>query len=133
MNRQNVSSGGKWEATVGYSRAVRVGNLVFVAGTTAANPDGVTSGDAYAQTRRIFEIIRDALERSGASLEDVVRTRMFVKNIADADEIGRAHGEIFGRIRPVATMVEVSRFVAPDMLVEIEVDAVVTGDSTSLE
>jgi enamine deaminase RidA (YjgF/YER057c/UK114 family) len=133
MKRQNVSSGGKWEAVVGYSRAVRVGDFVFVAGTTAADPNGVATGNAYEQTVKIFEIIRRALETAGASLEDVVRTRMFVKDISDSDEIGRAHGEIFGRIRPVATMVEVSRFVAPDMLVEIEVDAVVTGNTASLE
>jgi enamine deaminase RidA (YjgF/YER057c/UK114 family) len=133
MKRLNVSSGGKWEGSVGYSRAVRVGDLVFVAGTTAADPNGVTTGGAYEQTVRIFQIIQRALEEAGASLEDVVRTRMFVADIADADEIGRAHGEIFGRIRPVATMVEVSRFVAPDMLVEIEVDAVVTGNTVALE
>jgi enamine deaminase RidA (YjgF/YER057c/UK114 family) len=127
MSRLNVSSGGKWEASVGYSRAVRVGNHVFVAGTTAADPDGRTTGDAYAQTKRIFEIIAQALERAGARLEDVVRTRMYLSTMDDSDAVGRAHGEIFEHVRPAATMLEVSRFIAPDMLVEIEVDAVIVS------
>jgi enamine deaminase RidA (YjgF/YER057c/UK114 family) len=124
--RQFHSSGGKWEPIVGYSRAVRVGNHVFVAGTTAADPDGKVTGGAYEQTQKALLTIHQALEAVGASLADVVRTRIFVKNMDDWETIGRAHGEVFRNIRPVATMVEVSRLIAPEMLVEIEVDAVVT-------
>lgn len=124
--RRIFSSGGKWEPLVGYSRAVRVGNQVFVAGTTAADANGYVSGDAYEQTQKIFITIHTALEAVGASLADVVRTRMFVKNIEDWEAVGRAHGEVFRDIRPVATMVEVSRLIMPEMLVEIEVDAVVS-------
>lgn len=124
--RQLHSSGGKWEPIVGYSRAVRVENQVFVAGTTAADGNGNVSGDAYEQTQKILITIHKALEAVGASLADVVRTRMFVKNIEDWEAIGRAHGEVFRDIRPVATMVEVSRLIAPEMLVEIEADAVIT-------
>ncbi|HEV2644414.1 MAG TPA: RidA family protein [Candidatus Elarobacter sp.] len=128
-DRQNVSSGGPWEDRIGYSRAVRVGNLVFVAGTTSAMPDGTIygAGDAYAQTTRALETIRAALETAGASLADVVRTRMFVTDMALSPEIGRAHGEFFRDIKPAATMVEVSALIDPEMLVEIEVDAVVRG------
>ncbi|MFQ3169265.1 MAG: molybdopterin-guanine dinucleotide biosynthesis protein A/enamine deaminase RidA [Limisphaerales bacterium] len=126
MRRHLVSSGAKWEAKVGYSRAVRVGRQIFVSGTTAVSAKGraVGQGDARAQARRIFEIIADALAKAGACLEDVVRTRMFVTDIADADALGRAHAEVFGRIRPVATLVEVSRLVDPALLVEIEADAI---------
>lgn len=124
--RHLYSSGGKWEPIVGYSRAVRVGNQVFVAGTTAADSNGNVSGDAYEQTQKILITIHKALEAVGASLADVVRTRMFVANIEDWEAIGRAHGEVFREIRPVATMVEVSRLIAPEMLIEIEVDAVIT-------
>jgi enamine deaminase RidA (YjgF/YER057c/UK114 family) len=125
MTRQLISSGGKWEREVGYSRAVRVGSLVFVSGTTAAGPDGVTEGDAYAQARRCFEIIERALQEAGATMADVVRTRMFVTDITLADEFTRAHAEFFREVRPAATMVEVQALMRPDMLIEVEVDAVV--------
>ena len=123
--RQNVSSGGKWEPIVGYSRAVRVGNFIAVAGTTAALPDGSVSGDAYRQTIAVIEKIKAALEETGAGLEDVVRTRIFVANMDDWEAIGHAHGEFFREILPVSTMVEVSRFIGSGMLVEIEADAII--------
>ncbi len=129
MKRVNFSSGGKWEPMIGYSRAVRVGDLVFVSGSTAADANGQVSGDAYQQTVKTFETIKKALEGVGATFEHVVRTRMFVKNINDWEAIGRAHGEVFSGIRPAATMVEVSRFIASEMLVEIEVDAVVSDQA----
>ncbi|CAM3325553.1 RidA family protein [Deinococcus saxicola] len=125
--RRNIGSGSPWEASVGYSRAVRVGNVVHVAGTTATVGGEVLGmDDAYEQTRVVLGIIRDALEEAGATLDNVVRTRIFVTDISRWEEVGRAHGEVFGAIRPAATMVQVAALIDPQHLVEIEAEAIIS-------
>jgi enamine deaminase RidA (YjgF/YER057c/UK114 family) len=127
--RTNVNSGAIWEDTIGYSRAVKLGNIIEVAGTTSSlNGEVLHKGDAYSQTKHIISIIENALQQMDARLEDVVRTRIFLKNVDDWEDVGRAHGEFFGKIKPASTMVAVSAMINPDMLVEIEATAIIAKE-----
>lgn len=135
MKRENFSTNTKWEPIVGYSRAVKVGNMIFVTGTTATDERGnlVGGNDAYAQSRQALGNIERVLRRAGATMKDVVRTRIFVTDISRWEEVGRAHAEYFRDIKPATTMVEISRLIAPEMLVEIEVDAVIIATAAGAE
>ncbi|NDK57553.1 RidA family protein [Pontibacter fetidus] len=134
MKRQNISSGAVWEDIVGYSRAVRVGNVIEVAGTTATDGDQIIGkGNAYEQTRFILQKIEKALAEAGATMEDVVRTRMYVTDISHWEEIGRAHGEVFRTIKPASTMVQVSALINPDQLIEIEATALLSAEHPQTE
>jgi enamine deaminase RidA (YjgF/YER057c/UK114 family) len=128
MKRENFATGSKWEPIIGYSRAVKIGNHIAVSGTTGSDAEGNLADNVYDQTRQTLQNIEAALAKAGASMKDVVRTRMFMANISDWEQAGKAHGEFFGEIRPATTMVEVSQLIDPKMLIEIEVDAIITEE-----